>query len=151
MGAALNRGERSLICLPLNVATRTIGAIGLSFPGLRTGTPPSSTSSRSWPTPARRRWTGSPRRRSPPAERQLVFLADASTELASSLDYQITLAKVAQLAVPTFADWCAIDVVDDGRLHRVAVAHVDPAKVRLARSSRSATRPTRMRRPGRGT
>jgi hypothetical protein len=36
------------------------------------------------------------------------------------------------LAVPTFADWCAIDVVDDGRLRRVAVAHVDPAKVQLA-------------------
>ena len=36
--------------------------------------------------------------------------------------------------VPTFADWCAIDVVEDGRLQRVAVAHVDPEKVQLARS-----------------
>ena len=63
---------------------------------------------------------------------KLVFLADASTELASSLDYQATLARVARLAVPTFADWCAIDVVEDGRLHRLAVAHVDPAKVELA-------------------
>ena len=35
--------------------------------------------------------------------------------------------------MPTFADWCAIDVVEDGRLHRLAVAHVDPAKVQLAR------------------
>ena len=63
---------------------------------------------------------------------KLEFLAQAATELASSLDYEVTLANVARLAVPTFADWCAIDVVDDGRLHRLAVAHVDPAKVRLA-------------------
>jgi serine phosphatase RsbU (regulator of sigma subunit) len=62
----------------------------------------------------------------------LAFLAGAATELASSLDYEVTLNSVAKLAVPTFADWCAIDVVDDGRLRRVAVAHVDPAKIRLA-------------------
>ena len=55
---------------------------------------------------------------------KLAFLADAATELASSLDYEVTLRNVAKLAVPTFADWCAIDVVDDGRLRRVAVAHV---------------------------
>ena len=72
-----------------------------------------------------------PARRRPP-DRQAEFLAQAATELASSLDYEGTLASVAQLAVPTFADWCAIDVVDDGRLRRLAVAHVDPAKVRLA-------------------
>jgi stage II sporulation SpoE-like protein/GAF domain-containing protein len=39
---------------------------------------------------------------------------------------------VAKLAVPGFADWCAIDVVEDDRLHRLAVEHVDPAKVALA-------------------
>ena len=50
----------------------------------------------------------------------------------SSLDYQATLKSVAQLAVPNFADWCAIDLVDDGRLIRLAVEHVDPAKVRFA-------------------
>ena len=63
---------------------------------------------------------------------KLEFLAQAATELASSLDYQATLARVARLAVPTFADWCAIDLVDDGRLRRLSVAHVDPAKVQLA-------------------
>jgi hypothetical protein len=44
----------------------------------------------------------------------------------------VTLANVAKLAVPGFADWCAIDVVEDDRLHRLAVEHVDPAKVALA-------------------
>ena len=58
------------------------------------------------------------------------FLAEASTALASSLDYEHTLATMARLAVPHFADWCAVDMSDGSeRLHRLAVAHVDPAKV----------------------
>ncbi|MCA1824964.1 MAG: SpoIIE family protein phosphatase [Frankia sp.] len=63
---------------------------------------------------------------------RLEFLANASAELASSLDYNQTLAKLAQLAVPRFADWCGIAMVDDGRIHTVAVAHVDPEKVTWA-------------------
>ncbi len=58
------------------------------------------------------------------------FLAEASTTLASSLDYETTLAAVTNLAVPHFADWCAVDIAkEDGTLQRLAVAHVDPAKV----------------------
>jgi PAS domain S-box-containing protein len=64
------------------------------------------------------------------AREQNAFLAEASAVLASSLDYRATLAAVARLAVPRLADWCGVDVVDeDGRLRRVAVAHVDPARV----------------------
>ena len=63
---------------------------------------------------------------------RLEFLAEASIELARSLDLDVTIKRVARLAVPTFADWCAIDVVRDGRMHRLAVAHVDPRKVELA-------------------
>jgi PAS domain S-box-containing protein len=71
------------------------------------------------------------------AQRQLAedrrFVAEASELLASSLDYERTLANVAQLAVPRFADWCAIDMLEpDGSIRRLAVAHVDPEKVRLA-------------------
>ncbi|WP_420125289.1 MHYT domain-containing protein [Longimicrobium sp.] len=61
------------------------------------------------------------------------FLAEASRVLASSLDTGVTLRTVARLAVPRLADWCAVDVLtDDGELERLAVEHVDPAKVRLA-------------------
>jgi PAS domain S-box-containing protein len=61
------------------------------------------------------------------------FVALASELLASSLEYEETLANVAKLAVPQFADWCAIDVVEeDGSISRLTVAHVDPDKVRLA-------------------
>ena len=39
------------------------------------------------------------------------------------------------MAVPHISDFCAIDLVDDaGVTQRLAVAHVDPAKVELARS-----------------
>ena len=72
---------------------------------------------------------------------RLEFLAEASIELASSLDLEVTINRVARLAVPTFADWCAIDVVRDGRVHRLAVAHVDPRKVELAGRAAGALAP----------
>lgn len=66
--------------------------------------------------------------------RQMAFLADASARLGS-LDYETTLREVAQLAVPAYTDWCAIDVVQaDGKVERLITAHADPAKVQLART-----------------
>ena len=62
-----------------------------------------------------------------------AFLAQASAALAEVLDYESTLRTVAGLAVPAFADWCAVDLMNDsGELHRVAVTHTDPNKVALA-------------------
>lgn len=61
------------------------------------------------------------------------FLAQSGLVLASSLEYEQTLAAVAKLSVPSFADWAGVDVVEDGMLKRVSVAHTDPAKVRIAR------------------
>ena len=70
------------------------------------------------------------RRRAEAAREQVAFLAAVSEVLASSLDYRSTRSAVARLAVPRLADWCAVDVVDaDGRLRRLAITHVDPAKV----------------------
>ncbi|MEO8349536.1 MAG: PAS domain S-box protein, partial [Acidobacteriota bacterium] len=64
------------------------------------------------------------------AQRRSAFLAEASSVLASSLDYRATLATVARLAVPGMADWCVVDVVDgEGNLQRLAAAHADPEKV----------------------
>ena len=71
------------------------------------------------------------RRRS---EQSARFLADASATLSVLVDFDSTLQKVASLAVPYFADWVTVDLVEaDGSLRRVAVAHVDPSKVALAR------------------
>ncbi|HEX7004410.1 MAG TPA: ATP-binding protein [Trueperaceae bacterium] len=64
---------------------------------------------------------------------RLQFLAEASRILSSSLDYQETLVRVARLAVPRLADWCAVDLLDDaGKLERLAVEHQESEKVRLA-------------------
>jgi PAS domain S-box-containing protein len=60
------------------------------------------------------------------------FLGEASRTLASSLDYEETLGRVARLAVPRIADWCAVDVLEGGRIRRLAVAHSDPAMEQLA-------------------
>jgi len=60
------------------------------------------------------------------------FLAEASAALASVVDYESTLQKVANLAVPHFADWSAVDVADEGRLRRLAAAHNDPHGARRA-------------------
>ena len=63
------------------------------------------------------------------ARQRLAFLAEASRVLASSLDYETTLHRVAHLAVPTLADWCIVDVAEeDGSINRLAVAHADPSK-----------------------
>src|ERR1041385_1588129 len=65
---------------------------------------------------------------------KLEFLAEASTVLASSLDYQTNLMSVAKLAVKRLADWCAVDVVDDQNgFHRVALVHRDPRRSEWAR------------------
>ena len=64
------------------------------------------------------------------AERRAAFLASVSRGLASSLDYDETLRTIARMAVPSFADWCAVDIVEhDGSIRRLAVEHVDPARV----------------------
>jgi len=71
------------------------------------------------------------------AELRQTFLARAGATLSSSLDYEETLQRVAQLVVPGLADWCALDVLDaNQRLRLVAVAHVDPGKVAFAREFR---------------
>lgn len=72
------------------------------------------------------------------AQRQAQsFLAEATRELVWSLDWEAALQRVAQLAVPTMADWCTLDVLQpDGSMSLIAVAHVDPAKVQRAHEMR---------------
>ncbi len=67
-------------------------------------------------------------------EAALKFLADAGDLLSESLDYQVTLQRLAELVVPRLADWCTVVVLeDDGTMRNVAVAHSDPEKVALVR------------------
>ncbi len=66
------------------------------------------------------------------ANQRTTFLADASTLLASSLNYHETLEKLAKLSVPALADWCTITMVrDDGSFQRLAAIHKNKSKAHL--------------------
>lgn len=61
------------------------------------------------------------------------FLAEAGALLGASLALEETLAALTRLTVPTIADWCVIDLVEDsGSIRRVAAAHSDRSKTELA-------------------
>jgi PAS domain S-box-containing protein len=66
-------------------------------------------------------------------EQEQRFLADASRILSASLEFETTLAELAQLAVPMFGDYCFIDVLcDDGSFNRVALVVADAARSDVA-------------------
>ena len=73
------------------------------------------------------------------AELAQRFLAESGAVLSESLDPDELLRKVAWLAVPDVADWCAVDLRGElGRNERVALAHADPEM--LARGEELARR-----------
>lgn len=124
---------RSLVCLPLDSSQPSVGVIGLTF---EAGWLPGAnemhflTAYTDTCGQAVRRVQASHAARV--RAQQLSFLAQVSQQLSSSLDYRRTLTQVANLTVPELADWCAVDVVQDAAVGTVAVAHVDPEKVRFA-------------------
>ena len=126
------RGDRSVITVPLRTAGRTIGAIHLSIPE---AVPPHPVELEFLDVLADTCAQALERiEAAAVAEKQtsrLAFLAEASIQLASSLDLRATTAKVTRMTVPRFADWCAIDVVRGGSLRRLAAAHTDPAKAEI--------------------
>lgn len=73
------------------------------------------------------------------SEERMRLVENAARVLAASLDYETTVSAVAQLAVPKFADWAAVDLLVDGEIQQLAVAHVDPAKVAWAKELRRKT------------
>jgi len=67
-------------------------------------------------------------------EVQVRFLAEASSVLASSLDYESTLSSLAKIAVPEVADFFAVDLTGESLadIHRLELAHSDPSKMAVA-------------------
>jgi PAS domain S-box-containing protein len=66
-------------------------------------------------------------------EAEQRFLADAGAVLASSLDYEQTLTTLGHLAVRELADWCIVDLVEEGdRPRRLRVVSGDPDQASLA-------------------
>jgi PAS domain S-box-containing protein len=67
------------------------------------------------------------------AEQQLRYIAEISSLLSTSLDYEETLQQIAKISVPQLADWCSVDILaEDGSIRRLPIAHADPAKADLA-------------------
>ena len=55
------------------------------------------------------------------------FLSAESRRLGESLDEQVTLAAMAQIALPHLGAWSIVDMLDDrGRMHRLAAVHPNP-------------------------
>ena len=52
------------------------------------------------------------------ASRRFELLARASQMLSSSLDFEVTLFRVADLVVPELADICLVDIIDPGHVVR---------------------------------
>ena len=66
-------------------------------------------------------------------EREQRFLAEVGPVLATSLQYEETLSKVAELAVRELADLCIVDIVEeDGEIRRLKGLARDPAKAWVA-------------------
>ena len=61
-------------------------------------------------------------------EHERQFLAEANLALFSSLDYEETIATIAQLVVRDFADWCVVEIMEEHEhLQRLKVASANPA------------------------
>jgi PAS domain S-box-containing protein len=64
---------------------------------------------------------------------RLAFLAEASELLGSSLDVDVTLARLAALVASRTADWCTVHVLEEAGARLVSVAHRDAAREEFAR------------------
>jgi serine phosphatase RsbU (regulator of sigma subunit) len=133
--------DGSVVAIPTTYAGRAEGVLGLRFPHERRFEPGDielMAGAAQQFALARRRLElleaeRAARTEAERAQGRVAFLARASQEIATSLDYERTLAAVARMAVPDLADWCAVDLLDDdGTIRQLAVAHVDPDKVALA-------------------
>lgn len=132
------RGERSLVCVPLRVGGRRLGVMSLSFPpdGLVDDPGELEFLTALADTCAQAIERAEALAEARDATDKLAFLAEASAELASSLDHHTILTKLAELVVPRLADWCTVHVAEDGEFRTLAVAHGDPARRQLAEELR---------------
>jgi PAS domain S-box-containing protein len=76
---------------------------------------------------------------------RMSLLVEATQVLGASLDYKKTLSSLSRLAVPAFADWCSVHLLErDGTLRQISAAHKDERKmeaVRILQESQEAVTP----------
>lgn len=132
-----SEGFQASACLPLRVEDRDLGAIVFTFatPRVFSGRERShllAVAALCAQALDRSRLLVAERAARADAERQLdrmTFLARAAGLMEAPLSVEDRLQQLADLAVTGVADWCAVHLVRDGRVGRVAVAHADPEKV----------------------
>lgn len=72
------------------------------------------------------------------SEQILKLLNQISNKLLGSIDYEEGLKKFASLVIPTVADWCGIDMLDEkGELVQIALTHINEEKVPIAKRLRT--------------
>jgi PAS domain S-box-containing protein len=62
------------------------------------------------------------------AEESQQFLSESGRVLVAALEYEATLRSLARLVVPRLADYCVVCMREGGEVHRLAIAHRDPAR-----------------------
>lgn len=73
------------------------------------------------------------RRAAEAANRRLAYLAEATAVLSQSLDPETTMQRLAELAVPTLSDWCAVHIVEGEYAYAVAMASENPEATAMVR------------------
>ncbi len=80
-------------------------------------------------------------------ENNLHLLAKATTQFSAAMGYRQTLDAIASMIVPSVADWCAIDILEDGKIEQVTIVHKDPKKVEWAKQLRAKQGPVDLNAP----
>jgi GAF domain-containing protein len=133
IAATAREFEHAFIALPLHAEGTTLGALTLSFSTAETREEPSREFLMAYADACSQALQRARAAESAAeANRRLAFLAEASAELAGTLDIETTLGNLARLTIPGVADWCVVHLLQDEQLACVAVAHLDPAKRDLA-------------------
>lgn len=130
-------GFQATACVPMRVEGRDLGAVVFSFRTPRAF----SAEERAYLQAVtalcaqaldRARLLAAERDARAAAERQLdrmTFLARAAHLMQAPLSVEQRLRRLADLAVPAVADWCAVHLLRGDRVEQVAVAHSDPEKL----------------------
>ncbi len=133
----VSEGHQASVCLPLRVEDRDLGAVVFSFYRPRTF----DTAEREFLVAVaalctqaldRARLYVAEHEARTAAERErdrMAFLARATRLMEAPLSVEDRLRQLADLAVTGVADWSAVHLVRGDHVEKVAVAHLDPAKI----------------------
>lgn len=129
-------GLRAYLCVPLQARERTLGTVtfAMSDSG-RTYSPSEVELAHEL---VRRAGLAADNARlyqeSQTAQARLRMVAEASSELLASLDYETRMQQLAERVVPRFADLCTVNLVQsDGSIQLTALAHVNPEMLPIVR------------------